>query len=63
MRTRTKREKPAKIINISKEAVALFARCAEVLKPPPRLTLSQWADKYRMFRHFSSRQVEVSRFP
>ena len=54
MRTRTKREKPAKIINISKEAVALFARCAEVLKPPPRLTLSQWADKYRMLSPESS---------
>ena len=54
MRTRTKREKPVKIINISKEAVALFARCAEVLKPPPRLTLSQWADKYRMLSPESS---------
>ena len=25
----------------------MFARCLIVLKPPPRLTLSQWADKYR----------------
>ena len=34
--------------------LALFARCAEVLKPPPRLTLSQWADKYRMLSPESS---------
>ena len=26
----------------------MFARCIAALKPPPELTLSEWADKYRM---------------
>ena len=32
----------------------LFARCLGVLKPPPKLTLSQWADQYRMLSAESS---------
>lgn len=43
---RTKGQK-TRTIDISPEAAALFARCAEILKPPPELTISQWADKFR----------------
>lgn len=34
--------------NLAPQTEALFVRCAERLRPPPALTLSQWADKYRM---------------
>lgn len=33
---------------------AMLARCIAVLKPPPNLTLSQWADRYRVLSAESS---------
>lgn len=36
------------LINIPKDTFDMLARCVSVLKPPPELTLSQWADEYRM---------------
>ena len=32
----------------------MLARCVATLKPPPELTLSQWADRYRMLSAESS---------
>ncbi len=43
-----------KIIEMPEHTLRMFARCAECLKPPPELTLSQWADKYRMLSAESS---------
>lgn len=37
-----------KIIDIAPNTIEMFSRCVALLKPPPRLTLSQWADMYRM---------------
>lgn len=37
-----------KTIELPKQTEDLFARCLSVLKPPPELTLSEWADRYRM---------------
>ncbi len=37
-----------KIIDIAPNTIEMFSRCVSLLKPPPRLTLSQWADMYRM---------------
>ena len=37
----------AKMVDISPNAITMFARCAAVLMPPPELTISQWADRYR----------------
>lgn len=41
-------ERTARTIDIAPQTAELFARCIAVLKPPPELTLSQWADTYRM---------------
>ena len=41
-------------IELPKQTEDLFARCLAVLKPPPALTLSQWADRYRMISAESS---------
>ena len=38
----------AKVIDIADNTFQMFERCVSLLKPPPRLTLSQWADMYRM---------------
>lgn len=38
----------AKTIQLPKHTADMFARCLAVLKPPPELTLSEWADRYRM---------------
>ena len=35
-------------IDLPKHTMDMFARCLAELKPPPELTLSEWADKYRM---------------
>ena len=35
-------------LELSPQTAEMFARCVSVLKPPPELTLSQWADTYRM---------------
>ena len=32
---------------MKRETISLFKEIFKVLKPPPDLTLSQWADKYR----------------
>lgn len=37
-----------KTIDIADNTFEMFTRCISLLKPPPRLTLSQWADMYRM---------------
>ena len=37
-----------KIIDIAPNTIEMFSRYVSLLKPPPRLTLSQWADMYRM---------------
>jgi len=37
-----------KTIDIPKHTLDMFARCVQLLKPPPKLTLSQWADNYRV---------------
>ena len=37
-----------KTIELPKHTADMFARCAAVLQPPPALTLSEWADRYRM---------------
>ena len=41
-------ERAERTIEIAPQTAELFARCIAVLKPPPELTLSQWADTYRM---------------
>ncbi len=38
----------ARIIDLPPHTLAMFERCLTVLKPPPDLTLSEWADRYRM---------------
>ena len=43
-----------KLIDIPPHTMKLLARCIAVLKPPPNLTLSQWADQYRMLSAESS---------
>ena len=35
------------MIHMEPQTLQLFERVLETLKPPPNLTLSQWADKYR----------------
>lgn len=37
-----------KIIDLPKHTMELLARSIATLKPPPELTLSQWADRYRV---------------
>jgi phage terminase large subunit GpA-like protein len=37
-----------RLIDIPADTIDMLARCVSVLKPPPELTLSQWADRYRM---------------
>lgn len=43
-----------KTIDLPKATADLFARCTAALKPPPELTLSEWADRYRMLSPESS---------
>ena len=43
--------KKRKIIDLPKPTLELLARCAAVLKPPPALTLSEWADRYLSLIH------------
>ena len=42
------------LIDLPQATMELFARCVMALKPPPELTLSQWADEYRMLSAESS---------
>ena len=37
-----------KLIDLPEDTIDMLARCVSVLKPPPELTLSEWADRYRM---------------
>ena len=46
--------KKRKIIDLPKPTLELLARCAAVLKPPPALMLSEWADRYRVLSAESS---------
>ena len=46
-------------VGLSKDAsfhscAQLLARCAAALKPPPAMTLSEWADRYRVLSAESS---------
>ena len=47
-------EQRRKTIDLPKQTADMFARCLAVLKPPPELTLSEWADRYRMLSAESS---------
>lgn len=42
------KENGAKTVKLAPQTEELFRRCAALLKPPPELTLSQWADTYRV---------------
>jgi phage terminase large subunit GpA-like protein len=48
------RTKKTKAIDIPPATMEMLARCILVLKPPPELTLSAWADRYRMLSAESS---------
>ena len=41
-------------VKLPQNTVDMLARCVKVLKPPPELTLSQWADRYRVLSPESS---------
>lgn len=43
-----------RIVELAPQTEEMFVRCIAHLKPPPGLTLSQWADKYRMLSAESS---------
>ena len=47
-------EKRAWVVELAPQTADMFARCLSALKPPPELTLSQWADMYRMLSAESS---------
>ena len=46
--------KKRKLIDLPKPTLELLARCAAALKPPPAMTLSGWADRYRVLSAESS---------
>ena len=46
--------KKRKLIDLPKQTMDMLARCAATLKPPPELTLSEWADRYRVLSAESS---------
>jgi phage terminase large subunit GpA-like protein len=43
-----------KIVELPEATIDMLSRCIEKLKPPPELTLSQWADRYRVLSQESS---------
>ena len=45
---KTDEEKRLWVVEIAPQTEEMFTRCIAYLRPPPTLTLSQWADKYRM---------------
>lgn len=47
-------KKMARTVEIEPQTEELFARCIAYLRPPPALTLSRWADAYRMLSAESS---------
>ena len=44
-------KKKRRTIELAPQTAEMFARCVAVLKPPPELTLSQWADTYLSLIH------------
>lgn len=42
------KEKQSETAKLAPQTEELFRRCAKLLKPPPSMTLSQWADTYRV---------------
>lgn len=54
MKKKTEQKPKQKTVNLPKATVDLLARCISTLKPPPELTLSQWADTYRVLSAESS---------
>ena len=44
------------MIHMEPQTLQLFERVLGTLKPPPNLTLSQWADKYRRLSAEASSQ-------
>lgn len=40
-------EKKRKMIDVDPAVVEMFARVLQKLKPPPKLTISEWADRFR----------------
>lgn len=42
------------LVELPKPTLKMLARCLKALDPPPELTLSQWADRYRMLSAESS---------
>ena len=42
------------LVELPKPTLEMLARCLKALDPPPELTLSQWADRYRMLSAESS---------
>lgn len=45
------------MIALPTNTAQMFASCVSVLKPPPVMTLSQWADEYRMLSSESSSET------
>lgn len=50
----SRKKRKATLVDIPEHTFEMLARCVALLKPPPTLTLSQWADKYRMLSAESS---------
>ena len=48
------RMKKNRTVKLDESTVDMLARCVSVLKPPPEMTLSQWADAYRVLSAESS---------
>ena len=46
--------KKKRIVKLEPQTVELFAEVLSKLRPPPPLTVSQWADKYRVLSAESS---------
>lgn len=47
-------KKRTRTVSIPKSTADVLARCVAALKPPPEMTLSEWADKYRVLSAESS---------
>ena len=53
--------KKRKLIDLPKPTLELLARCAAALKPPPAMTLSEWAHRYRVLSAESSAELPGKR--
>ena len=49
-----KMKKKSKTVKLQDSTIDMLARCVSVLKPPPEMTLSEWADEYRVLSAESS---------